>query len=151
MNATLQHQKQMADYLRQVTDFCLVRGKTTGRMFVGNSAAEVFRYVSFCHLTGRLNSRFDAGAVSAVLICWPDWQEHIEHKASVNKPQFEWTKVGRGDSIFLAETIGSRAALRVLYDGMMQLHPHLLTMRVFTMRHGKLVRLDQRAIERFMR
>ena len=151
MNATTEIHKRLADYLVNVCDFCITRGQSTGRMFVGNTAAQIFRYIAFCHLSGRLNVRYDAHKITAILICWPDWQEHIEHKAARNKPQFDWTRVPRGNSMFVAEVIGSRRALRVLYEGLIELHPHLLQSRVFTMRHSKLVNLPQAAIERFMR
>jgi hypothetical protein len=120
-------------------------------MFVGNTRDQIFRYVSFCHLSGRLQSKCVNGRPVAMLICWPEFAERIEAKAAEGRPQFEWLPVHKGDSVFCAEVIADRDSLRELYNGMIQTFPNLMTMRIFTMRHGKLVQLSQDKIERFMR
>jgi hypothetical protein len=150
INTTTQ-QQQLAAFLQKVTDFCVTRGQNGGKMFVGNSRAQIFRYVAFCNLTGRLNVRVEKNEVTAVGIMWPDWQERIEAKAELKMPQFEWAHVHRGDSIFVAEVIGNRYAVRDLYQGFIEAYPHLLAKPMFTMRHGKLVRLAQHKLERFLR
>ena len=151
MITVTKQQQELAAYLHAVTDFCVRRGQSTGRMFVGNTRDQIFRYVSFCHLTGRLQVRMEHNRPSAIIICWPEFAERIEAKAAEGKPQFEWTKVHKGDSVFCAEVIADRDSLRELYNGMIQAFPNLMTMRIFTMRHGKLAQLPQTTIERFMR
>ena len=151
MITVTKQQQEMAAYLHAVTDFCVRRGQSTGQMFVGNTRDQIFRYVSFCHFTGRLQCRVEDNKPTAVIICWPEFAERIEAKAAEGNPQFEWTQVHRGDSVFCAEVIGRREGLRDLYNCMMQAFPNLITMRIFTMRHGKLAQLLQTTIERFMR
>jgi len=149
MIVTTKQQQQLADYLRRVTDFFMAR---KGRHCLPTITAEkAFRYLAFCHLTGRLNVRCRPnGAVDCIVICWPDFKERIEAKHAEGMSQFEWGKVRPGDCIFLAEVVGSRSGVKALYQGLVEAFPNLLRMPVYTYRRGKLVQLTQPAIERFV-
>lgn len=145
---TVEHQK-LGAFLWQVTDFIMARRNK--RCLPMATREPLFRYVALCHLTGRLNIALDeAGGIEAVLFWWADWREHIEAKAAEGMQQFE-AEVHKGDSVFVAEVIGSHSGVRRIYQAAVEQFPHLVVTPIFTYRNQKLVRLSWQEIERFMK
>ena len=148
MIVTTIQQQQLAAHIRLITDFFMAR---KGRHCLPSITVDrAFRYLAFCKLTGRLNVRFENGRPESLIIAWPDWFERIEAKHAEGRPQFDWCPVRPGDSIFVAEVVGTRRGVRSLYQSLIEAYPHLLRLPVYTYRRGALVRLGQKTIERFM-
>lgn len=143
-----QHQESIAKIIWAIVDFCMAR--------IGNSSLKgmnrelIFRFVAFCYVDGRICFIWENGEIKSVAFYWLDWKEHIEMKAHEKRPQFNWTKAGKGDCLFLADVFGSRKYLAKLYQEGVEKYPQILTMTVYTFRHGKLDCLYGQAIERFL-
>ncbi|MDE2099793.1 MAG: hypothetical protein KGL39_21250 [Patescibacteria group bacterium] len=148
--------RSLADYLWRVTEFCLAR---RGEWCLpGMDRADAFRYVAFCQLTGRLWTLSGPHGLRAVVFAWPDWLAHIEARAAEGKGQFSWTRLHTvegqavGDTLFVADVIGSRQAVGELAPRVLRFYPRLAGLQhVVTYRRGKLVRLSEPLIERFCR
>lgn len=143
-----QKNQRLATFLWEVTHYVFaMRGKNTSVAKLDLPA--LFRYVAFCHLTGRLSITRVEGLLRAVAFSWPDWAEHVEAKAAEGIPQFEWTQLHKGDCIFLADVIGDREGVAQLWEKAVEIAPQLVVTPIYTFRRGKLVRLTLDEIERF--
>jgi hypothetical protein len=91
------------------------------------------------------------GIPQAVVFHWPDYLERIEAKAEYGHQQFEFTKTHPGDSLFIGEVIGNREALAGIFKAQIEQTPLLAAVPKYTIRRGKLVRLNTRLLERFMK
>ena len=142
-------QLNLAERLWQITDWCLNRRNQ--QCPLEGTREAMFRYVGLCYLTGRMCIAWtEHGDIEAVAFCWADWKEHIELKHAQKRQQFE-TWVKRGDSLFVAEVVGSSKGIGRLYQHAVQAYPHLLTIPIYTYRRGELVQLTNKEIERFIK
>lgn len=147
---------KLAEYLWELTRFCERNG---GKWcFSGLKGERLFRYVAFCHLTGRLMVVIQGDQVRAVATAWPEWTEHVEARAAERLPQFSWTNTlpkDAGDALFVADVVTSpnheREDLQSLMFGAMAKWRDLMDRRLFTYRRGKLVELSQKVLGRLLK
>ena len=149
MNATTNQQTQLSTLLWAVVDFCQNRGSKNTSIH-GMERQQLFRYVSFCYFAGKLACSWENNQLEAVVFYWPDFRERIESNYEEGRSQFAWEKVRKGDSMFIADVIGSRKSVAKGYQALIEKFPHVISVPMFTYRHGKLVQLYGKQLERFL-
>ena len=149
MNALVNQCQALASDLWMIVNFCLANRGPCFEQWK-DDPERMFRYVSFCNFTGRLNVSWDHGRIQAVVFAWSDFKEHIEARHAEGMAQFEWTHAHRGDSLFVAEVIGSREAVAKMWQQMVEKYPHMMTVPIYTYRRDKLVCLSPKLRERFL-
>lgn len=142
--------QKLKAYLWAVTDFVLAHrsDKVACRHMDRN---QLFKWIAFCHLTGRLWTRVENGQVVAIVIAQSDWVEHVEAKAEYARAQFEWTKQTPGDCLSVGDVIGNARAIKQIWDEACAHYPALLVCPIYTFRKEKLVKLSVGKIERMFR
>lgn len=143
-------EQRLKQYLWLVTDFCLARksDKCETRHMDRN---QLFRFIAFCHLTGRLYVSTEDGQVKAVVTAWADWVEHIEAKYEHGKLQFEWCEQHPGDCLFVGEVFGTAKHVKRIWEAAIAHNPALVACPYYTMRRGHLVKLSIGKLERMFR
>jgi len=106
---------------------------------------DLFKYVAFCHFSGRLNVAFEAGQIEAVVFAWPGTRLEIE---SGKHKDFNWDLPQKGNALFVADVIGSRRGVAKIYNGQIRNNPQLKSLPIFTYRHGRIHRLKH--LNRFL-
>jgi hypothetical protein len=145
-----EQQEKLATHLWGVTRFCVAH-KGKALPWLKDDINLLFRYVASCFYHGKLNIVCEDGVIKAVVFAWCDWRERIEAKAAENKPQFDWSSNGRGDSLFVADVVGSRESVGKLYQATIDKYPQLVAVPWFTYRRGVLVQIPRAKLERFSR
>lgn len=142
--------QKLKAYLWAVTDFVLAHRseKCACRHMDRN---QLFKWIAFCHLTGRLWTQVENGQVVAIATAWSDWQEHVEAKAEYSRAQFEWKHQTPGDCLFIGDVIGKATPLKNLWDEACAHNPALLACPIYTFRREKLRRLSIGKLERLFR
>ena len=145
---TTQQQEQLVANLRAVVDFCQRHGR--GSSLQGVDRDTLIRYVTFCHMTGKMAVSYENHQVQAVAFYWPDFLENIEAKHEYKRDQFEWEKPRPGDCLFIGDVIGTMKGVSKLYTGAVERWPHLSVIPLVTYRHGKVYRIPRKTLERIL-
>jgi hypothetical protein len=142
-------QQNLGVWLWTLTDWILAhKGRNCLRLATREN---LFRYVAFAHLHGRIAVARDAqGQIEAVMFYWCDFKERIEAKAENGVNQFEWTANHPGDALFVAEIIGSHEGVARIIRTAFEKWPHLMTLPIYSFRRGKLVLLSMAKINHFI-
>jgi hypothetical protein len=142
-------QQKLSAHLWAVVDFCMAH-KGARCMQWANDRSLLFRYVADCYFTGKLGVSWQDNKLNAVVFYWPDFKERIEAKYENMNPQFEWGPCHKGDALFVADVIGDRKAVAMMYQSAIERFPNMLTLLIMTYRKDKLICLYGRALERFL-
>ena len=143
-------QKSAVAFTAEVTRFVVERRLGTP-CFVDWPVYKVFTYAGFCLMRRMCACAVENGRLVTVAFGWPGWGEHIEARAAAGAPEFTWSNpIQGGDSIFIAEVIGERSRLRVLWDSLGEWCPDIDERRIFTYRRDKLVELPQALMRRLI-
>src|SRR5258708_39336410 len=97
-----------ASHLWDVTNFCYAN---RGSRCLRGDLQKMFRYVAFCHLTGKIAVSQSNGQIDAVVFYWADWREHLESRIERGLSVFEWRESHPGDCLFVGDVVGNRQAV----------------------------------------
>jgi len=138
----------MIERARELTEFCLERGQAA---FVNWPVKTLFEYCFF-HLVDR--GAFVCRAQGGLASCMFAWGVPLAEIRAANQagaPVFQWARSRpESDAIFLAEVVGSRRFLPVLFKGAAARWPDWQDKRIFTYRAGALVELPSALIKRLI-
>jgi hypothetical protein len=85
-----------------------------------------------------------------VVFHWNDWIELIEFKDEQHMQQYPFSRNIQGDAMFIGEVFGKREYILTLYKHMVKKHPQIERVPLYTYRRGKLIRLKNTLLLRFL-
>ena len=133
--------------VKNIFDFC--RARSTPATSIHETKDDLLmRYIQFCLFHGKVAIAFQDGKIETLVFWWPDTLVNIQEKHATGKPQFEWVPTKRGDCLFLSDLIGNMKGVKKITKALMSKWPAMANVPVYTYRHGRLMQVPPRGIER---